>query len=61
MYAVFKNLEAADFQIQKEELEAVIWMDFEECKKAVAENHIPNCIWMEELDMLDDTLKNKIV
>ncbi len=44
--------EAEEFKIQKEEIESVIWMDFEECVQAVKEQSIPNCIDLSELEML---------
>lgn len=44
--------EAEEFKIQKEEIESVIWMDFEECVQAVKAQRIPNCIDLSELEMI---------
>ena len=44
------------FILQREEVEAVHWMDFAECVKAVAENTIKNCIAMEELEMINSLI-----
>ena len=46
--------EESEFVVQKEEIDSVKWMDFEECKKAVVENTIPNCIILDELKMLEE-------
>lgn len=35
--------------LQKEEIESVMWMDYEECLQAVKENTIQHCIFYEEL------------
>lgn len=43
------------FVLQESEVEAVRWIDFEECRRAVRENLFPNCISLEELQMLADT------
>ena len=50
--------EEEDFIVQKEEIDCVTWMDFEECKQAVRENRIPNCIIIEELNMLEKHIEN---
>ena len=44
--------EAEEFQIQKEELSEVRWFDFEECVEDVKNGTIPNCIYVEELEMV---------
>jgi isopentenyldiphosphate isomerase len=53
VFLLWLDREAADFTVQKEEIDSVRWMDFEECKKAVEQHSIPNCIDMEELLMLE--------
>lgn len=47
------NLDINNLKLQKEEVQEVIWMDFEECKKAVENNTIKHCIKLEELKMLE--------
>ena len=39
---------------KKEEIESVIWMDFEECKDAVRNNIIPTCIDIAELELIEE-------
>lgn len=52
VYLLWSNQEETEFRLQTEEVEAVRWMDFEECCEAVRNNRIPHCIQMEELDMV---------
>lgn len=52
VYLLWLDRDEQDFRLQAEEVEAVRWMDFEECCHNVSENKIPHCIRMEELDML---------
>lgn len=52
VFVLWLDWEEDAFTLQEEEVESVCWFDFEECKKAVAEGTIPNCIFPEELDML---------
>ncbi len=47
IYVLF--LDRDEFRIQKEEVSAVRWFDFDECLEAVKNNEIPHCIWVEEL------------
>ncbi len=52
VYILWLDREESEFRLQTEEVEAVKWMDFEECCKAVSDHEIPHCIRMEELDMV---------
>lgn len=58
VYALWLDREASDFTLQQEEVEAVKWFDFEECRTLVRENRIPHCIYEEELEMLGDYLRS---
>jgi isopentenyldiphosphate isomerase len=53
VFLLWLDREASEFTVQQEEIESVCWMDFQECKAAVAQHTIPNCIDMEELLMLE--------
>lgn len=44
--------EETSFVLQRSEIDEVIWLDFQECYTKVANNEIPHCIDLEELDML---------
>lgn len=58
VYLLWLDKEAEDFKVQAEEIESVMWIDFEECKKAVENNTIPHCIDLAELHMLEKFLNN---
>ena len=42
-----------DFTVQREEIDSVRWMDLKECLQAVEEGTILNCIYPEELHMVE--------
>ena len=54
VYLMWLDREAEDFVVQKEEIDSVMWLEYQACRKAVIENTIPNCIDIEELDMLEE-------
>ena len=53
IFLLWMDKDESEFVIQKEEIDSVQWMNFRECKKAVEEHAIPNCIDMEELLMIE--------
>lgn len=53
VYALWLDMEEEDFVLQEEEVSEVRWFAFADCVKAVREHRIPNCIYMEELEMLE--------
>ena len=55
VYKMKRNyIDIEKLNLQKEEVEEVIWMDYEECLKAVKNNTITHCIYLEELEKLLD-------
>lgn len=56
VFLLWEDREAEDFAVQKEEIESVMWMEFEACKEAVVQMTIPNCIDIKELEMLEPFL-----
>lgn len=58
VYLLWRDKEAEDFVLQKEEIEEVKWFDFYECMELVKKNAIPHCIMQEELDMIKAALEN---
>lgn len=52
VYCLWRDIEPEDCMLQEEEVEEVRWMNLEECKKRVAEGSLPNCMILEELEML---------
>ncbi len=57
--AVYIYRELVDIErltLQQEEVESVMWMDYEECLQAVKQGTIENCICADELEMLRGAL-----
>lgn len=54
VYLLWKDKEVGELTLQEEEIESVMWMDFEKCKEAIQNHTIPNCIDMDELEMLEE-------
>lgn len=53
VYLMWMDRPAEEFVVQREEIESVMWMEYQAVRKAVTENTIPNCIDIEELDMIE--------
>ena len=52
VFALWLDREESDFCLQREEIDAVRWMELDESIEAVKNNTIPNCIYLEELEMV---------
>lgn len=59
VYVLWLDQEAHMFTLQEEEVEEVRWFDFEECIKSVENNLIPHCIYLEELEIIKNTVINQ--
>ena len=57
VYICRKPFSMEDLHLQEEEVEAVRWMDFEECLEGVRQNSFHHCIYADELLMLKDYLE----
>ena len=53
VYLMWLDRPAEKFVVQREEIESVMWMEYQTVRKAVTENTIPNCIDIEELDRIE--------
>ena len=53
------NIHIDDLILQEEEVESVMWIDFDECVEAVKKNIFKHCIYMEELEMIKEKFKDK--
>lgn len=56
VFLLWLDIDENDINVQKEEIDSVMWINFEECKKAVENTAIPNCIDLAELAMLEEHL-----
>ncbi len=52
IYGLWYTPEMGEIRVQPEEIESVLWLSIDACVRAVAENRIPHCIYLEELDIL---------
>ena len=57
VYCLWRDVEPEQLKLQPEEVEEVCWMSLDDCREAVCKGSIPNCISMEELEMLPRTFK----
>lgn len=58
VYVLVRPVREEELHLQEDEVESVRWMDFEECRWAVREGTLPNCIYEDELDLVGEFLKN---
>lgn len=58
VYVYTQPLDLMDLSIDEEQIESVRWMGFDECAEAVQFGTIPNCISIDELNMVGDYLKD---
>ena len=60
IYMMWCDKETSDFILQTEEISEVIWMDLHKCMLAVAQNSIPHCIRLNELQMVKTAARNSL-
>lgn len=56
VYVYTEPVEIGDMILQESEVEEVIWMDYEECRKKVHDGSLPNCIYEDEFQMVGEYL-----
>ena len=49
-------MDIKNLKLQESEVEEVIWMDFEECRKGIVDGTLPNCIYEGEFQMVGKAL-----
>lgn len=52
VYLYQKPVDVNALSLQEEEVDSVRWMDLEKCMQAVENHEIPNCLHLDELEML---------
>ena len=57
VFLMWLDLPEDQFHVDKNEVECVKWMDFDQCCLGVKTNLFPHCISLDELQMLKNTLK----
>ena len=58
VYIYDKAVQDTDFKLQKEEVESVMWIDFDECRQKLWTGEIRNCIFEDEFKMLEKAIRN---
>ena len=56
VYIYDQPVDITELILQKEEVEAVRWMDYEECRQKVHDGTMPNCIYEDEFRMVGEYL-----
>lgn len=49
IFLLWADIDEREFELQKEEVDGILWIDLEECMERVAAGSIKNCIPLEEL------------
>lgn len=52
VYVYRKPVEIKDLMLQEEEVERVMWMELESCMEAAKDGTLPNCFYMDELELV---------
>lgn len=56
VYVYDKPVKIENLSLQKEEVEQVIWMDYDTCQKKMEKDEISHCIFLDEFKMLGEYL-----
>ena len=56
VYLYREPVDIKNLKLQESEVEEVIWMDFEECRKGIVDDTLPNCIYEGEFQMVGKAL-----
>lgn len=54
VYVYKKPVDIEKLSLQKEEVESVLWMDYEECREKMKSGKLKHCIFEDEFEMLRD-------
>ena len=58
VYVITKYIDESRLRLQESEVESVMWMDYETCRRQIHEGTLPNCIYEDEFDMVGEYLKH---
>lgn len=61
VYVYTKPVKEDQLELQEEEVESVLWMDYEECMEKVLNGTLPNCIYPAEFRMVGEYLKESLI
>lgn len=60
VYLLWRDVEESEFVVQEEEVDGVLWLDFDKCLEMVKKDQIPNCIDVHELEMIGRHLRDEV-
>lgn len=60
IFIIWRDTDESDFRLQENEVESVLWMDFDECMDAVKHDKIKHCIATEELEIVKRGIESSI-
>ena len=56
IFYMVRDIDPKTLKLHEKEVDEVLWMPLKDCKAMVRDNTMKHCIYMEELDMLPETL-----
>ena len=56
VYVYRDPVDIQGLKLQEEEVESVMWMELDACMEAVGRGTLPNCLYMDELELLKQYL-----
>ena len=56
IYVYREPVDISELELQPEEVEEVIWMDYRECMQGIQDRTLKHCIYIEEFEMLGEYL-----
>jgi 8-oxo-dGTP diphosphatase len=59
VYVMIRDIDESGLSLQEEEVESVLWMDYDECRRRIRGGTLPNCIYEDEFDMVGDYLNRQ--
>ena len=57
VYIYDAPVQDTDFKLQEEEVESVMWIDFDECRNKLWTGEIQNCIFEDEFKMIEKAIR----
>ena len=56
VYVYREPVDIQGLKLQEEEVESVMWMELDACMESVGQGTLPNCLYMDELELLKQYL-----
>ncbi|SKC00624.1 8-oxo-dGTP diphosphatase [Lachnospiraceae bacterium] len=56
VYIYDRPVDISELKLQESEVESVMWMDWAECRQAIIEKTVPNCVYLDEFEQIGRAL-----